>query len=138
MRDMTDLNRVSEEPDRRVVVAALGITQIFAWGSTLYLLGVLGHPIALETGWSYESIISGVSVGLLTASIISPWIGRAIGSKGGKVILAMSAVLLALGLLSLGLSQSIVWYLAAWLLIGVGMGSGLTDPAFSRDCPGRC
>ena len=138
MRDMTDLNRVSEEPDRRVVVAALGITQIFAWGSTLYLLGVLGHPIALETGWSYESIISGVSVGLLTASIISPWIGRAIGSKGGKAILAMSAVLLALGLLSLGLSQSIVWYLAAWLLIGVGMGSGLTDPAFSRDCPGRC
>ena len=128
---MTDLNRVSEEPDRRVVVAALGITQIFAWGSTLYLLGVLGHPIALDTGWSYEFVISGVSVGLLTASIISPRIGRAIGSKGGKVILAMSAVLLALGLLSLGLSQSIVWYLAAWLLIGVGMGSGLTDAAFS-------
>ena len=128
---MTDLNRASEEPDRRVVVAALGITQIFAWGSTLYLLGVLGHPIALETGWSYESVISGVSVGLLTASIISPRIGRAIGRKGGKVILAMSAVSLALELLSLGLSQSIVWYLAAWLLIGVGMGSGLTDAAFS-------
>ena len=128
---MTDLNRALEDPDRRVVVAALGITQIFAWGSTLYLLGVLGHPIALDTGWSYESVISGVSVGLLTASFISPQIGRAIGSKGGKVILAMSAVLLALGLLSLGLSQSIVWYLAAWLLIGVGMGSGLTDAAFS-------
>jgi MFS family permease len=33
--------------------------------------------------------------------------------------------------LSLGISQSIAWYLASWLLIGVGMGSGLTDAAFS-------
>ena len=73
------------------MVAALGITQILAWGSTLYLLGVLGHPFALDTGWSYEAVISGVSVGLLMASIISPWIGRAIGSKGGKLILAVSA-----------------------------------------------
>jgi MFS family permease len=80
---------------------------------------------------AYESVISGVSVGLLTAGIISPRIGRAISDKGGKLILTVSAVLLALGLLSLGLSQSIVWYLAAWLLVGVGMGSGLTDAAFS-------
>src|SRR3979409_1930119 len=95
-------------PDRRVTVTALGITQILAWGSTFYLLGVLAHPIALDTGWSYESVISGVSVGLLMAGIISPRIGRAIGNKGGKLILALSAVLLALGLLSLGFSQSIV------------------------------
>ena len=128
---MSDSERAFEKPDRRIVVAALGITQILAWGSTLYLLGVMGHPIALDTGWSYEAVISGVSVGLLMASLISPWIGRAIGNKGGKLILAVSAVLLALGLLSLGFSQSIVWYLAAWLLIGVGMGSGLTDAAFS-------
>ena len=52
---MSDLDRTFERPDRRVVVTALGITQILAWGSTLYLLGVLGHPIALDTGWSYEA-----------------------------------------------------------------------------------
>jgi MFS family permease len=128
---MSDSDRAYGKPGRRVVVAALGITQILAWGSTFYLLGVLAHPIALDTGWSYESVISGVSVGLLMAGIISPRIGRAIGNKGGKLILALSAVLLALGLLSLGFSQSIVWYLAAWLLVGVGMGFGFTDAAFS-------
>ena len=81
---MSDPDGTFERPDRRVVVTALGINQILAWGSTLYLLGVLGHPIALDTDWSYEAIIGGVSLGLLVASIISPRIGRAIGTKGGR------------------------------------------------------
>ena len=38
-------------PDRRIVIPALGITQILAWGSTFYLLGVLANPITRETGW---------------------------------------------------------------------------------------
>jgi MFS family permease len=128
---MSKADGTFERPNRRVVVTTLGITQILAWGATLYLLGILGHPIALDTGWSYQAVISGVSLGLLMASIISPRIGRTIGTRGGKLILSGSAVVLALGLLSLGLSQSIAWYLASWLLIGVGMGSGLTDAAFS-------
>jgi MFS family permease len=120
-----------EKPDRRIVVAALGVTQILAWGSTFYLLGVLANPIARDTGWGYDWVISGVSVGLLTAGAVSPRVGRAIGKWGGRRVLALSAVLLAGGLLLLGTSQSIAWYLTAWLLIGAGMGSGLTDAAFS-------
>jgi len=122
---------VQEKPDRRIVVAALGVTQILAWGSTFYLLGVLANPIARDTGWGYDWAISGVSVGLLTAGAVSPRVGRAIGKWGGRRVLALSAVLLAGGLLLLGTSQSIAWYLTAWLLIGAGMGSGLTDAAFS-------
>jgi hypothetical protein len=37
------------QPATRAVVA-LGITQIIAWGTTLYALGVLGKPIAAATG----------------------------------------------------------------------------------------
>jgi hypothetical protein len=40
--------------DRRIVVTALGITQILAWGSPFYLLGVLANEIARNTGWSYD------------------------------------------------------------------------------------
>lgn len=56
-RYMSDSDRIFDKLHRRVVVAALGVTQIFAWGSTFYLLGVLGHPIALDTGWSYELVV---------------------------------------------------------------------------------
>jgi MFS family permease len=117
--------------DRVLVVAALGVTQILAWGSTFYLFGVLANPIASDTGWSYDWVASGVSVGLLIAGMVSPRVGRAISKWGGRPILAVSTVLLAAGLLLLGCSQSIAWYLTAWLLVGIGMGFGLTDAAFS-------
>src|ERR1700736_6790749 len=120
-----------EKPDRRVVVAALGITQILAWGSTFYLLGVLANDIARSTGWSYDWVTGGVSIGLLMAGVVSPRVGRAISKWGGRLTLAISAILLAAGLLLLGSAQSIAWYLVAWLLLGAGMGSGLTDAAFS-------
>jgi hypothetical protein len=41
-------------PDRRIVVSALGITQIFAWGSTFYLPAALAPLIARDTGWPYD------------------------------------------------------------------------------------
>jgi len=71
-------------PDRRVVVTALGVTQILAWGSTFYLLGVLANPIARDTGWGYEWVMAGASAGLLVAGVVSPRVGRAIanGSAG--------------------------------------------------------
>jgi MFS family permease len=116
---------------RLVVITALGVTQILAWGSTFYLLGVLANPITSDTGWDYDWVMSGVSIGLLTAGVVSPRVGRAIGKWGGRPILAFSAVLLAAGLLLLGSSQNLAAYLAAWVVLGVGMGSGLTDAAFS-------
>jgi MFS family permease len=130
---MSHLDKVidRESPDRRIVVAALGITQILAWGSTFYLLGVLANEIARNTGWSYDWVTSGVSIGLLVAGAVSPRVGRAIRKWGGRFTLGISAILLAAGLLLLGSAQSIAWYLVAWLILGVGMGCGLTDAAFS-------
>jgi Major Facilitator Superfamily len=130
---MSHLDKVidRESPDRRIVVAALGITQILAWGSTFYLLGVLANEIARNTGWSYDWVTSGVSIGLLVAGAVSPRVGRTISKWGGRFTLGISAILLAAGLLLLGSAQSIAWYLVAWLILRMGMGCGLTDAAFS-------
>jgi predicted MFS family arabinose efflux permease len=46
-------------------------------------------------------------------------------------VLATSAALLALGLLGLALAPSLPLFIAAWVVIGFGMGAGLYDPAFS-------
>ena len=120
-----------QEPDRRTVVAALGITQILAWGSTFYLMGVLVSPIALETGWGYGGVISGVSIALLTAGAISPLVGTAISRWGGRRVLTASAIVLAAGLALIGSSPTLELYIAAWVILGIGMGAGLTDAAFS-------
>jgi MFS family permease len=120
-----------EKPNRRVVVSVLGFGQILSWGSTFYLLAVLAPAIARETGWPYAWVISGVSVGLLVAGVVSPRLGRVIGEKGGRAVLALGAVLIAGGLVLLGATQNFAWYLAAWIFIGGGMSAGLYDAAFS-------
>jgi predicted metal-binding membrane protein len=43
---------LASKRDRRIVVTALGVTQIFAWGSSYYLLAVLAKPIA-RAGWGH-------------------------------------------------------------------------------------
>lgn len=113
------------------VIAALGVGQIFAWGSSYYLLAVVAKPIASDTGWPFPWIIGGVSLGLLMAGSVSPRVGRAVAQHGGGPVLASSAALLAAGLALLGCAQSLPVYLLAWVVIGLGMGSGLYDPAFA-------
>ena len=116
---------------RWTVVSALGICQILAWGSSYYLLAVLAVPIARDTGWSPTWIVGGLSLGFLMSGVVSPRVGRAIERFGGRPILMASAVLLALGLLGLGLASNLPSFVAAWVLLGCGMGCGLYDPAFS-------
>jgi predicted MFS family arabinose efflux permease len=115
----------------RLVVPVLGVTQILAWGSSYYLPAVLAQPIATDTGWSLPWVVGGLSLGLLTAGLASPLIGRKIRQHGGRPVLAASAALLSAGLLGLALAPSLPLFLLAWLLIGLGMGAGLYDPAFS-------
>jgi MFS family permease len=118
-------------PGRRVVITALGFTQILAWGSSYYLLAVLANPIAADTGWSISIVIGGLSLGLLAGSAASPAIGRMIDARGGRPVLAASSLLLGLGLALLGSAHHLALYGAAWLVIGIGMGAGLYDAAFA-------
>jgi MFS family permease len=118
-------------PSPRLIVPALGITQILAWGSSYYLLAVLAKPIAADTGWPLTWIVAGLSLGLLIAGLVSPLVGRQIHRRGGRPILAASAALLGIGLLGLAVAPNLPLFIAAWIAIGLGMGAGLYDAAFS-------
>jgi MFS family permease len=118
-------------PGRGIVISGLGIGQIFAWGSSYYLPAVLAKPIVDDTGWPLAWVIGGLSIGLLVAGLVSPWMGRTIARRGGRPVLMASTVLLAAGLCMLALAPSIPVYLSAWVVVGIGMGAGLYDPAFA-------
>jgi MFS family permease len=114
-----------------VVITTLGIAQIFAWGSSYYLPAVLAAPIAEDTGWPRAWVVGGLSIGLLVAGLVSPWVGRTIADRGGRPVLAASAAVLAIGLGILAVAHSLPVYVVAWLVLGIGMGAGLYDPAFA-------
>jgi len=119
------------EARRWPVISALGIVEILAWGSSFYLPAVLAGPIAGDTGWPLAWVVGGLALGLLAAAFASPHVGVAIHRHGGRPVLAAAALLLAAGLTTLALAPALPVYLAGWLLLGLGMGCGLYDPAFA-------
>lgn len=113
------------------VVSALGLVMIFTWGSTYYLMTVLAAPIAAGTGWGLGSITGALSAGLLVAGLVSPVVGRAISRHGGRPVLAVGCGLIAGGLLVIAGATELWIFWAGWQLLGLGMASGLYDPAFA-------
>ena len=92
---------------------------------------MLAAPIAADTGWPLSAVVGGVSVGLLVGGLISPRVGALIAHRGGRPVLAASSLLFASGLAGIGLSPSVPLYLAAWVVVGLGMGTGLYDAVFA-------
>lgn len=117
--------------ERTRTLSALGIVEVFAWGSTYYLLAVLAGPMAVDTGWGAGTITAGVSTGLLTSGLVARRIGRLIHDRGGRPVLVAGMALIATGLVLMGLAQSVAVYFVAWIVVGLGMGAGLYDAAFS-------
>jgi predicted MFS family arabinose efflux permease len=118
-------------PDRRVVIAALGVVQILAWGTSFYFPAVFAAPIVRDTGWSLGPVVGGTSIGLLVAGLISPQVGRLIGRHGGRPVLLSSSLFYAVGLAGVGFAPNVPVYLLAWVVIGFGMGTGLYDAVFA-------
>ena len=116
---------------RPIVVAALGTAQTLAWGSSYYLPAILADPIAQGLDLSRTTVFGLFSGALLLSAVLGPSVGRAIDDRGGRGVLTLSNLVLAAGLVLLGLAQGFVTLALAWTVLGVGMAMGLYDPAFA-------
>jgi MFS family permease len=112
-------------------VLALGLTQITAWGTSFYCLGVLAGPISRDTGWSRGFVFLGFTVALLAMGIVSSAVGRAIDRRGARAVMTLGTVLVSLGLFALSRVHSEAAYLVVWAFLGVGMRLCLYDAAFA-------
>src|SRR5919112_4066856 len=100
--------------NRTVVVAALGTAQTLAWASSYYLPAILADPIADGNGVSRAVVFGVFSGSLLLSAVFGPAVGRAIDQHGGRGVLAISNIILAAGLVLLGLSDGIFLLSLAW------------------------
>jgi predicted MFS family arabinose efflux permease len=113
------------------LIVALGIAQTLAWASSYYLPAILADPIARDLGISSNWVFAMFSAALAISALLGPRIGRQIDHVGGRDVLCASNIILAAGLVLLGLSHSLILMAVAWLLLGIGMGLGLYDAAFA-------
>ena len=86
-------------------VVALGITQITAWGTSYYCLGVLAGPISRDTGWSRGFVFLGFTVALLAMGIVSSTVGRLIDRHGARVVMTVGTIVVSIGLFSISLAR---------------------------------
>lgn len=117
--------------NRALTVAVLGTTQTLSWGSSYYLPAILATPIAEEFGVSRATIFGIFSISLLLTALLGPAAGRAIDTRGGRDVLAVSNLVFAAGLALMGLAPGLAVFCLAWVILGIAMAMGLYDAAFA-------
>lgn len=116
---------------RTGTVLALGTAQTLAWGSTYYLPAILAAPMAREFQVSSDWIFGAFSASLLISALVGPAVGHRIDRFGGRGVLSVSSLVFATGLALMAMSTSLAVLVAGWLVLGLGMGMGLYEAAFS-------
>ena len=112
-------------------VAALGTAQTLAWASSHYLPAMLAAPMARDLGVSVPTVFAAFSFALVVSALLGPYAGKTIDRLGGQPVLMGTSLVFTAGLVLLGMSQGTTSLVLAWLVMGVGMGSGLYEAAFS-------
>lgn len=114
-----------------IAIAGLGVTQVIGWGSTYYLLTVLGGPMSRSLDLSPAMVSSGLSIMLVLGAVLGPVAGRAMDMNGARFIMALGSALAAVGLAALSFAVGPVSYIVAWLLIGLSSPLILYPAAFT-------
>jgi predicted MFS family arabinose efflux permease len=115
----------------RRIVWRLGLSQLICWGVSYYLIGGFGAAMVADLGWSRDVVYGGFSVSLLVTGLSSPWVGHLIDRRGGRDVMAIGSVVLAIGCLALAASRNLASYYGAWIVLGLAMRLTLYDAAFA-------
>lgn len=113
------------------LIGLIGVTQILGYGSTYYLMAVIGTALGEAFGWSNGLVFGGVSWGSLVWGLAAPRVGRAVDRFGGRPVLIAGTLMMAASLVALGLVQGVASYFLAWTLIGLAMAAATYDAAFA-------
>jgi predicted MFS family arabinose efflux permease len=88
-------------------------------------------PVVKDTGWSQQWVYGSLSLGILISGLLAPMVGRGVARMGGRLILASSGLIIALGLALIASAPNLPCFVLAWVVMGVGMSVGLYDPLFA-------
>lgn len=112
-------------------IVLLGMLQILVWGGSFFLMAVMADPISRDTGWPSQWVYGALSLSLMVSALVAPWSSRLIARYGGRPQMAASGAVVALGLLIMGASHALAWFMMAWAVIGIGMAMGLYEALFA-------
>ena len=112
-------------------VLPLAVAQLVSWGSLYYAFAVVAGPMAAEMRWSSAAVNGALSAGLAATGIASPFAGRMIDAKGGRVLMTGGSIA-AMCLLCAWSQVGELWQLyVVWISMGVVFSAVLYEPVFA-------
>ncbi len=120
------MSTASAGSSRWRTIAVLAPCSLIGWGTTFEMPAVSGRIIAADLDIANEVSMLGLTVMLIVGAVIGPAVGRVITQVGASRVLAATSLLFALGLALLSQAIGVASLLAAWVVIGLGGGMGLS------------
>jgi predicted MFS family arabinose efflux permease len=117
--------------DVKRAIWGLGVTQIIGWGTTYYLLALLGVRIVEDLNMPKAVMLGGVSLTLIGAAFLGPFVGRWQDRRGSREVMVTGSAVLALGLAVIAMSQGVITYYLGWLIVAIGTPMTLYGAAFT-------
>jgi len=115
----------------RYIIWGIGGGQILALASSYYLPAVTARQISTELEFPSYIIFGAFSVAIFINGILAPVAGHAIDRHGGRAVLCLSNLVIALCLVLIATAHGVVSVVTGFLIMGVGMGLGTYDAAFA-------
>lgn len=118
-------------PRVRRAICGLGITQIIGYGTTYYLLGLLGPQMLAELGLGKATLLAGASLALLASGFFGPATGRWQDQLGSRRPMVLGPLLMGSGLILIASARDATLYFAGWGLIACGSPLALYSASFT-------
>lgn len=125
------VNSVEARRQPTTLVAGLGTAQLIAWGTLYYAIAVIGEPMGTELGLPRGHVFGAFAWSMVISGVLAPWAGRTLDRLGGRVVLASSAIVGALGFVVLARAYSFAGLAFGWSIQGLAMALGLYDTCFA-------
>ncbi len=114
---------------RQLTVLSLG--QLVGWGVLFYSPLVAIGAIAGDNNWAVGFATALLSVSLTVAAVAGIGVGRLLDRFSPRWVMAIGAVVGAIGCVSLALSSGLLWFTMALVMVGVSQSALLYQAAFT-------
>jgi len=104
------------------IVFVCGFIGFFKMGIVSYGFTAFFEPLVKEFGWSYTQISFAKSLRGLEMSVFSPIIGFLVDRFGSRNLIFLGVFTVGLGLILLSITQSLIMFYGAFLLLAFGAG----------------
>jgi MFS family permease len=113
------------------MVWVLAASTTVAYGVLYYAFAVFVKSMESEMNWSRAQTAGAISLSLVVAGLVAPWLGRVVDRHGTRPVMSLGAVAAAGLVLAWSRVSSLEMLYIIWAGLGITMACTFYDPAFT-------